>query len=46
MRFGTDGLELRTLNEVALHFGMTREQVREVEARVMELLRRPDVGPA
>ena len=46
MRFRPDGSELRTVDEVAVHFEMTREQVHEVEARLIELLRRPDADPA
>jgi RNA polymerase primary sigma factor len=42
MRFGLrDGLPL-TLGEVASHLGITRERVRQIEARAMLKLRQPD----
>ena len=43
MRFGLGGGGVHALDEVAAHFGISREQVRKIEARTMELLlrRRP-----
>ena len=39
MRFGLDGGQPRTLEEVGRHFGVTRERVRQIEARTMAKLR-------
>src|ERR1700680_2418440 len=46
LRFGLDGGGERTLEEVAEHFGLTRERIRQIEARAMSKLRPPsaDVG--
>jgi RNA polymerase sigma factor (sigma-70 family) len=46
LRFGLDGGGERSLEEVAGHFGLTRERIRQVEARAMSKLRHPsaDVG--
>jgi RNA polymerase sigma factor (sigma-70 family) len=46
LRFGLDGGGERTLEEVAEHFGLTRERIRQIEARAMSKLRHPsaDVG--
>jgi len=46
LRFGLDGAGERTLEEVAEHFGLTRERIRQIEARAMSKLRHPsaDVG--
>ena len=41
MRFGLDGEQPRTLEEVGKHFGVTRERVRQIEARTMAKLRHP-----
>ena len=41
MRFGLDGEKPRTLEEVGRHFGVTRERVRQIEARTMAKLRHP-----
>jgi RNA polymerase sigma factor (sigma-70 family) len=45
MRYGLDGSE-RTLEEVGEHLGLTRERIRQIEARAMSKLRHPsaDVG--
>ncbi|MEE8330198.1 MAG: sigma-70 family RNA polymerase sigma factor [Acidimicrobiia bacterium] len=40
-RFGLDGAEPRTLNEVADATGLTRERVRQIEARTLARLRHP-----
>jgi len=41
MRFGLGGEQPRTLEEVGKHFGVTRERVRQIEARTMAKLRHP-----
>ena len=42
MRFGLDrGGEARTLEEVAEVFNLTRERIRQIEARAMSKLRHP-----
>jgi len=48
LRFGLDGGGERTLEEVAEHFGLTRERIRQIEARAMSKLRhpRPTSAPA
>jgi RNA polymerase sigma factor (sigma-70 family) len=46
LRFGLDGGGERTLEEVAEFFGLTRERIRQIEARAMSKLRHPsaDIG--
>jgi RNA polymerase primary sigma factor len=39
MRFGLDGGEMHTLEEVWKEFGVTRERVRQIEAKTLEKLR-------
>ena len=41
LRFGLDRGEPRTLEEVGLHFSLTRERIRQIEARAMSKLRHP-----
>jgi RNA polymerase sigma factor (sigma-70 family) len=41
LRFGLDRGEPRTLDEVGLHFHLTRERIRQIEARAMSKLRHP-----
>ena len=42
LRFGLDGSgEGRTLEEVGEHFNLTRERIRQIEARAMSKLRHP-----
>lgn len=42
LRFGLDGNGPRTLDEVAKIFGVTRERIRQIEARAMLKLQKPD----
>ncbi|HLN17360.1 MAG TPA: sigma-70 family RNA polymerase sigma factor [Acidimicrobiales bacterium] len=44
LRFGLDRGEPRTLEEVGVHFGLTRERIRQIEARAMSKLRHPTAG--
>tara|TARA_B100000073_G_scaffold128765_1_gene105444 strand:- start:7731 stop:8981 length:1251 start_codon:yes stop_codon:yes gene_type:complete len=39
MRFGLDGTEPKTLEEVGKHFKVTRERVRQIEIRILNKLR-------
>ena len=41
LRFGLDRGEPRTLEEVGQHFDLTRERIRQIEARAMSKLRHP-----
>lgn len=41
LRFGLDRGEPRTLEEVGEHFTLTRERIRQIEARAMSKLRHP-----
>ncbi|MFO8074802.1 MAG: RNA polymerase sigma factor RpoD [Egibacteraceae bacterium] len=41
LRFGMDGAPPRTLEEVGAEFGITRERVRQVEAKTLSKLRHP-----
>jgi len=41
LRFGLDRGEPRTLEEVGIHFKLTRERIRQIEARAMSKLRHP-----
>jgi RNA polymerase primary sigma factor len=44
LRFGLDRGEPRTLEEVGVHFGLTRERIRQIETRAMSKLRHPSAG--
>ena len=44
LRFGLDRGEPRTLAEVGVLFGLTRERIRQIEARAMSKLRHPCCG--
>jgi RNA polymerase sigma factor (sigma-70 family) len=44
LRFGLDRSEPRTLDEVGEHFNLTRERIRQIEARALSKLRHPSVG--
>lgn len=41
MRFGLDGARSRTLEEVGKEFGVTRERIRQIEAKTLSKLRQP-----
>jgi RNA polymerase primary sigma factor len=41
LRFGLDDGRLRTLEEVGHHFGVTRERIRQIEAKALRKLRHP-----
>ena len=41
LRFGLDCGQPRTLDEVGVHFNLTRERIRQIEARAMSKLRHP-----
>jgi RNA polymerase sigma factor (sigma-70 family) len=41
LRFGLDRGEPRTLDEVGAHFNLTRERIRQIEARALSKLRHP-----
>jgi RNA polymerase primary sigma factor len=41
LRFGLDGQEPRTLEEVGAHFGLTRERIRQMQNRALAKLRHP-----
>jgi RNA polymerase primary sigma factor len=39
MRFGLDGWDIHTLEEVGKEFGVTRERIRQIESKTLEKLR-------
>ena len=41
LRFGIEGGHAKTLEQVGQHFGVTRERIRQIEARALKILRRP-----
>jgi RNA polymerase primary sigma factor len=41
MRFGLDGGQAKTLEEVGKAFGVTRERIRQIEAKTLAKLRHP-----
>ncbi|NNH74601.1 sigma-70 family RNA polymerase sigma factor [Nocardia uniformis] len=41
LRYGLDGHEARTLEEIGRLFGVSRERVRQIEAKAMQKLRQP-----
>jgi RNA polymerase sigma factor (sigma-70 family) len=46
LRFGLDRGQPRTLDEVGAHFNLTRERIRQIEARAMSKLRHPTLHPS
>ena len=45
MRFGLEDGKARTLDEVGKYFNVTRERIRQIEARALRNLRSPKVAP-
>jgi RNA polymerase primary sigma factor len=43
MRFGIGAFDAMTLEQVGEHFGVTRERVRQIEAKALSKLRRSKV---
>ena len=41
LRFGLDGGQAKTLEEVGQEFGVTRERIRQIEAKTLAKLRHP-----
>jgi RNA polymerase primary sigma factor len=41
MRFGLNDGQVHTLEEVGLAFGVTRERIRQIEAKALRKLRHP-----
>ena len=41
LRYGLDGGEARTLEAVADEFGLSRERIRQIEAKALRKLRHP-----
>lgn len=44
LRFGLDRREPLTLEQVGVDFGLTRERIRQIEARALSKLRHPSAG--
>jgi RNA polymerase primary sigma factor len=44
LRFGLDGDQPQTLEEVGRQFGVTRERIRQIESKAMSKLRHPTMG--
>lgn len=44
LRFGLEDGRARTLEEVGQHFGVTRERIRQIEAKALRKLRHPSRG--
>ena len=41
MRYGLDGYRAHTLEEVGLAFNVTRERIRQIEAKALRKLKHP-----
>jgi RNA polymerase primary sigma factor len=41
LRYGLDGQDPRTLDEIGREFGLTRERIRQIEAKTLSKLRHP-----
>jgi len=46
LRFGLEDGHQRTLEEVGQEFGVTRERIRQIEAKALRKLRHPSRGKA
>jgi RNA polymerase sigma factor (sigma-70 family) len=46
LRYGLDGGEPRTLDDVGQQFSLTRERIRQIEAKAMSKLRHPSTDVA
>jgi RNA polymerase sigma factor (sigma-70 family) len=46
LRYGLDGGEPRTLDDVGQHFSLTRERIRQIETKAMAKLRHPSADTA
>ena len=46
LRFGLDGGQAKTLEEVGREFGVTRERIRQIEAKTLAKLRHPSAANA
>ena len=46
LRYGLDGGDPRTLDDVGAHFSLTRERIRQIEAKAMSKLRHPSTESA
>jgi RNA polymerase primary sigma factor len=44
MRFGLEDGSEHTLEEVGLEFAVTRERIRQIEAKALRKLRQPSIG--
>ncbi len=44
LRYGLDGSDPRTLDDVGDHFDLTRERIRQIEAKAMAKLRHPSLN--